>query len=47
MLSKYCKILDYKYTANVMAVLSTAFGRVTFPTVIWLYTVLLMTVHSH
>ena len=34
------------YTANKLAVLSTAFGSVTFPTVIWLYTELLMAVHS-
>ena len=25
------------YTANILTVLSTAFGSVTFPTVIWLY----------
>ena len=36
----------YHYTANKLAVLSTAFGSVTFPTVIWLYTEQLMTVHS-
>ena len=27
------------YTANILTVLSTAFGSVTFPTVIWLYIV--------
>ena len=34
------------YTANKLAVLSTAFGSVTFPTVIWLYTKQSMAVHS-
>ena len=27
------------YTANILTLLSTAFGSVTFPTVIWLYIV--------
>ena len=27
---------DIMYTANILTVLSTAFGSVTFPTVIWL-----------
>ena len=31
---------------NIFAALSTAFGRVTFATVIWLYTKQLMAVHS-
>ena len=35
------------YTANISAVLSTAFGSVTFPTVIWLYSEQLMGAHSH
>ena len=26
----------FQYTANILTVLSTAFGSVTFPTVIWL-----------
>ena len=26
-----------RYTANILTELSTAFGSVTFPTVIWLY----------
>ena len=34
------------YTANILAVLSTAFGSVTFPTVIWLYSEQPMAVHS-
>ena len=28
----------YQYTANILTILSTAFGSVTFPTVIWLCT---------
>ena len=36
---------NYYYTANKLTVLSTAFGSVTFPTIIWLYTEQLMTVH--
>ena len=33
------KIYGSTYTANILTVLSTAFGSVTFPTVIWLYIV--------
>ena len=29
-------VFGYLYTANILTVLSTAFGSVTFPTVIWL-----------
>ena len=33
-------------TANISTVFSTAFGSVTFPTVVWLYTKQLMVAHS-
>ena len=33
----FAKIEGLLYTANILTVLSTAFGSVTFPTVIWLH----------
>ena len=38
---------EIQYTANISAVLSTASGSVTFPTVLWLYTEQLIGAHSY
>ena len=45
-IQKIISKFDIGYTANTLTVLSTAFGCVTFATVIWLYTKQLTAVRS-